>query len=269
MSRRFLAAAVQMSSSEDREANLRAALSRIEQAARAGARLVVLPEMFACLGRPAQMLKSAEDIPGAISEVLCQAALRLGITLVAGSFCERSNDPSRACNTSLLIDERGEVLSRYRKRNLFDLQLPDQVHCQESSWLMAGESSCVTDTNCGRIGQAICFDLRFADVFVEMAHAGVEVVCVPSAFTAFTGQDHWEVLLRARAIETQSYVIAPNQCASHTPQFTTYGHSLIVDPWGRVLAVVEEAQGLAIAEIDLDQVTRVRRQLPMTRARRE
>ena len=194
----FRAAAVQMSSSEDKAANLRAAVTLVEQAAAGGAQFVVLPEMFLCLGRPAQILASAESIPGPTSAGLCDLARRLRITLVAGSYCERSPVAGKGFNTSLLINPGGMILARYRKRHLFDLDIAGQVHCRESDWLLAGDEVCSTNTPCGPVGQAICFDLRFADLFRQLIDAGSEILCIPSAFMLATGRDHWEVLLRPR-----------------------------------------------------------------------
>ena len=268
MAENFRAAAVQMSSSEDKAANLRAAVASIEQAAAAGARLVALPEMFACEGRAACILASAEPVPGPTSDLLCELARKLSITLVAGSLCERSPDPAKGYNTSLLIGPDGAIAARYRKQHLFDLQIAGQVDCRESSWLLPGDAICATNTPMGCIGQAICYDLRFPELFRQLVDAGSEIICVPSAFTQATGRDHWEVLLRARAIENQAYVIAPNQFGQHAPGFATYGHSMIVDPWGTVLAVCDDGPGVIYADIDLARVAEVRARLPALRHRR-
>jgi predicted amidohydrolase len=266
---KFRAAAVQTSSGEDKSRNLRTAFALVEQAAAAGAQLIALPEMFAFYGRPAQILAAAEEIPGPTSQALCDLARRLAVTLVAGSLCERSTQPAKGYNTSLIIGPDGTVLAQYRKRHLFDVQMAGQVSCRESSWLLAGEKICATSTDCGRIGLAICYDLRFPELFRELVDAGCELFCIPSAFTLATGRDHWEVLLRARAIENQAYVIAPNQFGQHTPGLTTYGHSMIIDPWGTVLATAADGEGVIMAEIDLARVVAVREQLPALVHRRD
>lgn len=276
----FRVAAVQMTSGEDPAKNLRVAVSLVEQAAAGGAQLVALPEMFLCYGRPDKILAAAEPIPGPTSDLLCDLARRLKITLLAGSFCERpavdkqttnmltAGDAERGFNTSLLIAPDGGVLAAYRKRHLFDVEIPGQVRSRESSWLMAGDDIHVTDTECGRIGQAICYDLRFPELFRALVDAGATLVCIPSAFTAATGRDHWEVLLRARAIENQLYVIAPNQFGPHAPGMTSFGHTMILDPWGTVLATASEGEGLIFSEVDLSRVTTIRERLPALRHRR-
>jgi len=281
----FRVAAVQMMSGEDPAQNLRAAVSLVEQAAAGGAQLVALPEMFLCYGRPSKILAAAESIPGPTSDTLCDLARRLKITLVAGSFCERAAEPhtpvqpaaptaqpsahpERGFNTSLMISPTGEIIATYRKRHLFDLEIPGEVKSRESSWLIAGDAICVTDTPFGRVGQAICYDLRFPEMFRALVDAGATLVCIPSAFTAATGRDHWEVLLRARAIENQLYVIAPNQFGPHAPGMTSYGHSMIIDPWGAVLATLTEGEGLIFSEVDLARVQTIRQRLPALDHRR-
>jgi len=266
---RFRAAAVQISPGEDKTQNLRSAFALVEQAAAEGAQLVALPELFTCLGRPAAVLASAEDVPGPTSQALCDLARRLAITLVAGSFSERSPEPTKAFNTSLLIGPDGSVLAKYRKRHLFDLEIPGQVSCRESSWLLPGDKMCATTTACGRIGQAICYDLRFPELFRQLVDLGCDLFCVPSAFTLATGRDHWEVLLRARAIENQAYVIAPNQFGQHAPGLTTYGRSMIIDPWGTVLATAADGEGVIAADVDLGRVAAVRERLPALAHRRD
>ncbi len=269
MTATYLAAAVQMTSGEDTAANLQTATGLIEQAAAAGASLVALPEMFACLGRFEAMVASAEEVPGGpTSEALCQLARRLKITLVAGSIAEKSSREGKIHNTSLLIGPDGAVLARYRKMHLFDVDLPGQVSMIESRWMIPGDETAVTPTPLGCIAQAICYDLRFPELFRQLADRGAEVICVPSAFTLPTGRDHWEILLRARAIENQAFVVAPNQFGRHTAQLTTYGRSMIVDPWGTPLAIAADGVGLAIAEIDLARMAEIRERLPALRHRR-
>ena len=268
MSDSFLVAAAQMTSGEDPAANLHTAISLVERAAARGAQLVALPEMFLCYGRPASILAAAETIPGPTSEVLCSLAQRLKITLVAGSYCERSPQADRGFNTSLLITPEGKIAASYRKRHLFDLSIPGQAENRESAWLTPGDAICVTDTPCGRMGQAICYDLRFPEMFRALVDAGSTVVCIPSAFTAITGRDHWEILLRARAIENQLYVIAPNQFGAHAPGMQSYGRSMIIDPWGTVLATAPDSEGLIFSEIDLSRVAQIRAQLPALAHRR-
>lgn len=258
----FLAAVVQMNSTEDKQANLACAARLAEEAARRGASMVVLPEMFACLGRAEAMLAAGEDIPGATSDFLAKLSLRLKITLVGGSIPERSKDAERVFNTSLVFGANGALLGKYRKLHLFDVELPGGRSYRESDWSLAGESTCVLDSPIARLGLAICYDLRFGELFRILNAAGAQVVALPSAFTYATGSDHWEVLLRARAIENQCYVLAANQFGTHGEKLVTYGRSMIVDPWGIVLATAADGPGVALAEINLDRVRQVRAQMP-------
>lgn len=261
-------AAVQMNSSEDKAANRATATRLVEEAAGAGAQFVVLPELFACLGSPARMVASAEPVPGPTSEELASLAARLGVTLLAGSLAERSGEATKVFNTSLLFGPDGTLLAAYRKRHLFDIDLPGRVTFSESSWCLAGREVVVTDTAVGRVGQAICYDLRFPEQFRALAELGVELIAVPSAFTATTGRDHWEVLLRARAIENQAYVVAPNQWGRHGAGIETYGRSIIIDPWGTPLAMAADGEGWIVAEMDAARLATVRAQLPALTHRR-
>jgi predicted amidohydrolase len=191
--------------------------------------------------------------------------------LLAGSIAERAplGAATAIYNTSLLFDPDGRLLARYRKMHRFDVDLPGQVVARESDWFAAGANIATATTPLGALGTAICYDLRFPELFRRMASAGVQVILLPSAFTLHTGRDHWQVLLRARAIENQAYVVAPNQCGRHSPQLVSYGHSAIVDPWGRVLASgPESGEAIVAAEIDLAYLSTVRSQLPALAHRR-
>jgi len=263
----YLAAAVQLSSTEDKSANLRSVTRLVEQAAAQDARLIALPEMFNCLGRFDAIVAQAEAIPGPTSQTMSDLARRLGIFLLAGSIAE-SAPSGKAYNTSLLFGPGGELLASYRKMHLADVDLPGQVTLKESRWILPGEDVVATPTACGTIGHATCFDLRFPELFRALLDAGTQVALVPSAFTLQTGRDHWDILLRARAIENQMFVIAPNQCGTHTPELATYGHSAIIDPWGTVLASLGDEEGIALAEIDLARVSEIRTRLPALQHRR-
>lgn len=268
MSQKFIVAAVQMNSGEDKSANLRAATRLVEQAARHGAVLVVLPELFNCLGRFTAILEQAENVPGETSDAMGALSRRLGITLVAGSLAERDAAAGKAMNTSLVFGPDGNLLSRYQKIHLFEVDLPGVVTVTESQWLAPGCDIVGCKTPHGRLGQSICYDLRFPELFRELSAAGMELLAIPSAFTMATGRSHWEILLRARAIENQVFVIAANQSGQHAENMTTYGHSAVVDPWGDVLAMLgHENEGIALAEIDLDRLQEVRARLPALRNR--
>ena len=267
--KKLIAAAVQMQAGVDKAANLATATRLVEEAAAAGAELVVLPEFFSCLGPWEDVLAAAEPVPGPTSEAMAALAARLGITLVAGSICEQSPTPGKGFNTSLMFDPTGKQIALYRKMHLFDVDVPEMVSVQESQWIVPGEEIVATQTPLGVIGQATCYDLRFPELFRALADRRTEIVAFPSAFTAPTGKAHWHVLLRARAIENQAFIVAANQIGQHTPNLATYGHSLIVDPWGEVLADVGEAEeGVAVATLDRERLEQIRRQLPALANRR-
>jgi predicted amidohydrolase len=191
----------------------------------------------------------------------------LEITLVGGTFCERIGDGAKAHNTCLVLDPQGEVAAVYRKLHLFDVDLPGRLTYCESSWLTAGNDVVVCGAAGFRAAVAICYDVRFPELFRRFADEGTELVVFPSAFTKQTGRDHWELLLRARAVENQCFVVAANQTGRHAA-LETYGHSLIIDPWGTVLADAGETEGVALAAITRDRLDEVRGQLPALRHRR-
>jgi predicted amidohydrolase len=257
-----------MTSGEDKEANLEAATRLVERAAKAGATLIALPELFNCLGRMKVVTEQAEQIPGPTSEAMSALASRLQVTLVAGSICERSAGHDKPFNTSLVFSPDGREIGRYRKVHLFDIDLPGRVTYQESSWLSAGEELSAVNTPMGCLGQAICYDLRFPELFRALADEQMQILVLPAAFTLPTGRDHWEVLLRARAIENQVFVIAPNQCGQHSSELQTYGRSMIVDPWGTTMATAPDGEGFVTAEIDLQRMSEIRTRLPALKHRR-
>ena len=265
---RHLVAAVQMTSGEDKTKNLSAADRLVENAARRGATFVALPELFNCLGEPETIVAQAEPIPGPTSRAMSALAARLEVTLLAGSFAERADESDKIFNTSVLFSPDGTELARYRKIHLFDIDLPGQVTFRESGFMASGARIAVTQTSVGRLGQAICYDLRFSELFRELIDAGAELFAVPAAFTLPTGRDHWEVLLRARAIENQVYVIAPNHFGRPTPSVSTCGRSIIVDPWGTVLATAPDGEAVIVAEIDTEYLATVRARLPALEHRR-
>jgi len=268
MSDRFVAAAVQMNSRLDREANLATATRLVEQAHQQGAQLVVLPEMFNGLGPFPEVVAAAEPIPGPTSEQMAALAKRLGITLAAGSICERSDQTEQGYNTSLLFLPDGSLAAQYRKIHLFDVDLPGKVEIEESQYIIAGDRHRTFASPLARLGMSICYDLRFPELYRRLADEEAEVILAPAAFTRTTGRAHWELLLRARAVENQSYVIGANQCGHHGGNLESYGHSMIVDPWGEVLAAAGDDQQVIVAEIDLARLAEIREQLPALRHRR-
>jgi predicted amidohydrolase len=259
---RYLAAAVQMHADLDKGRNLEIAKRLVTEAASRGAALVVLPEYFNALGHLAEMVRQAEPIPGPTSTAMSRLAAECSVTLVAGTICEAGATPERAYNTSLVFDPTGREVARYRKMHLFDVDLPGQVTFAESRWIAPGECSSAVRLALGCVGQAVCYDLRFPELFRRLADEGMDVLAFPSAFAAPTGAAHWEILLRARAIENQCYVVAADQFGQHTTNLVTYGHSMIIDPWGIPLASLDDGEGIVLAEIDLARLAEIRRQLP-------
>jgi predicted amidohydrolase len=257
-----IAAALQMHSGPDLAANLERAGTLVRAAATRGARLVVLPEVFAWRGLGADEDGIPSTIPGPVSDFLCRLAAELAVVLVGGSFLERSACGQKSYNTSLLIDASGTIRGLYRKMHLFDVDLPGEVTVRESDARVPGADVVTAATELGTIGMSICYDLRFPELYRQLACAGATIVTVPAAFTAFTGAAHWEPLLRARAIENQVYVIAANQTGESPHGFPDYGNSMIIDPWGTILARAGNDEEVITAEIDAERLARVRREMP-------
>ena len=262
------AAAIQLNSTADVDRNLATAERLVDAAAAAGAELVVLPEKWSALGPGEMLLELAEPLDGPIVTAARGWAQRLRITLLAGSVGERIEGSERIANTSLLIAPDGEIEATYRKIHMFDVDVGG-VSYRESEHERAGEEVAVAPAAGTDLGMTICYDLRFPELFRILALRGARVITVPSAFTATTGRDHWEVLLRARAIEDQLFVVAANQFGRAPPSFSSWGHSMIVDPWGRILDVLADGEGHAIADLDLGEVERVRAQVPSLASRRD
>lgn len=266
----FLAAAVQLTSTSDEERNWREARSLVREAVGQGARFVVTPENTNFLGPHEEKVRRAEPIEGKTCERFAALARECGVFLLLGSFNERADEAGRCYNTSVLFDPAGQRIAAYRKIHLFDIDLSDEVRFLESSTVKPGDEAVVGASALGRIGLSICYDLRFPELYRELFERGAQVLCVPSAFTWTTGKDHWEVLLRARAIENQSFVIAAAQCGRHDDEGLreSWGHSMIIDPWGSVLAVAGEEPGVIVAEIDPAKTVEVRRAMPVAEHRR-
>lgn len=262
--RKTVLAAVQMASSPSVRANLIEAERLVEKAAAAGARLVVLPENFAIMGKSeTDKLEVAEDDgTGPIQEFLAKAAERHKIWLVGGTMPLRT--PSgRARAACLVYDDKGRRAGRYDKIHLFDVSVPGTEETyKESNTIEAGEDALVLDTPFGRLGLSVCYDIRFPELYRQMAAVGMDILAVPSAFTARTGAAHWEILVRARAVENLCYTIAANQGGFHLNGRETYGHSMIVDPWGVVLASQAQGAGVVMAEYDRDRLEKVRAAFP-------
>jgi predicted amidohydrolase len=265
---KFLAAAIQMLAGNDKTANLNEAKRWIDAAAQQGARVIALPEVFIWRGNKKDERKSAETIPGPTFHELAGLAREYGIHLLGGSILEEITGSEKAYNTSLLFGPQGNLIASYRKIHLFDVTLTDGVSVRESATREFGAAPMVARTDRGTMGLSVCYDLRFPELYRSLVIQGAELVFVPSAFTAYTGKAHWEPLLRARAIENQVYVIAPDQCGKDPSSFETHGHSMIVDPWGRILAEAGDDPGFILAEVDLDYLAKVRAELPALTHRR-
>lgn len=260
------AAVVQMNSTRDARANLTTAEGLVRQAAGAGADLVVLPEKWPWLAAGSGVVEGAEAIDGPALAAASSWASDLGIHLVAGSLTESRPDGSLT-NTSVVFDPEGAPVATYRKIHMFDVDIGG-ISYRESDHETPGSEMATFRVGPVPFGVAICYDLRFPELFREMVELGVEVVALPAAFTATTGRDHWEVLIRARAIENQCFVLAANQFGEAEPGYGFWGHSMIVDPWGKVVASAGEGEGFAAAVLDLDRLEQVRADLPALEHRR-
>jgi deaminated glutathione amidase len=260
-------AVCQVNSRHDRAANLATAHELLEQAAARGADLALLPEYVDYLG-PIEGEPTPEPIDGEFGRSFAAAAARLGMWVVAGSFHETGPDPSRTYNTSLVFDRAGALAATYRKIHLFDIDIPGRVSYQESRTVGPGSDLATVNVDGVVVGLSICYDLRFPELYRRLAIAGAQVLLVPAAFTTHTGRDHWEVLLRARAIENQCYVVAAGQSGDHDPGKSCFGRSMVVDPWGTVVTQVADGVGLAVADLDLARLDRIRQEVPSLANRR-
>jgi len=245
-----------------------AARGLLDRAASAGAELAVLPEYVDYLG-PGARLPKPEPVDGEFAEFFAAAARELGIWVHAGSFHEAGPDDERTYNTSLVFSPAGELAAIYRKIHLYDVEIPGRVSYHESRSVAPGAETVVADIGGVRTGLSICYDLRFPELYRRLAvEGGAKVIVVPAAFMMHTGRDHWEVLLRARAIENQCYVLAAGQIGDHDPGRTCFGRSMIIDPWGTVLAQAPDAVGIVTADIDLGRLEEIRSELPSLANRR-
>jgi predicted amidohydrolase len=261
-------AVCQLNAREDRTANLAAARALLDRAAAAGADLAVLPEYVDHLG-PADTAPKPEPVDGEFAAFFAGAARELRMWVLAGSFHEAGPDPDRTYNTSLVFDRAGALVAAYRKIHLYDVEIAGRVSYQESRTVAPGADTVVADVDGVRVGLSICYDLRFPELYRRLAvDGGAQVLVVPAAFMMHTGRDHWEVLLRARAIENQCYVVAAGQIGDHEPGRTCFGRSMVVDPWGTVVAQAPDTVGMVVADLDLERLATIRRELPSLANRR-
>ena len=266
-----ICAAIQMASGSQVNANLIEAEIQIAKAANAGAKLVALPENFAIMGmNEYDKVKVREsDGEGPIQEFLSSVAVKYGVWVVGGTMPMVANADNKVRASCLIYDDQGQRIARYDKVHLFDVAVPDSSEeYRESDSVEAGSDLCVVDTPFGRICVSVCYDLRFPEFFRPLASKPLDIIVIPAAFTAKTGAAHWEVLLRARAIENLCYVIAPNQGGFHVNGRQTYGHSMIVDPWGVVLDCYKTGPGFVCADIDKSRLEKTRTAFPALDHRR-
>jgi predicted amidohydrolase len=266
---------VQLCATPDVAANMTTVERLVAKACDAGAEVAMLPEAFAFLGPEKEKreilepLPDAPDAPGGPILERCRAlAVRLNCHLILGGFHEDAGDPEKSYNTCVHLSPGGEILARYRKVHLFDVALADGTQLRESARTLAGNDAVTTDMPFGKLGLTICYDLRFPYLYQSLVDMGAVALTVPSAFTKTTGAAHWHVLLRARAIECQSYVIAPAQHGHNWGKRFSFGHSLIIDPWGDIVAECPDGDGVAVADIDPQRVRQVREELPSLSHRR-
>jgi predicted amidohydrolase len=264
----FLLGAVQMTSTADRARNLETAVRLVGEAADLGARLVGLPENFAYMGPEEGRQAGAEPVDGPSVAALREVAKRRGIYVVAGSIAEKVATPGKTANTSVVIADDGAIVATYRKIHLFDVDIPDGARYAESEVVVPGDMAIVAPTPLGRIGLSVCYDLRFPELYRKLAGFGAQIITIPAAFTLYTGKDHWEVLIRARAIENLAYVMAPAQVGRHGGNRQTFGNAMIVDPWGVVLARCPDGEGVCVAPYRLDRLMKVRQELPALKHRK-
>jgi deaminated glutathione amidase len=260
-------ALVQLDARDDVAANIAAAVGLADEAAAGGARFVALPEYLQFRGSDDGFRASARAVPGPHTEPFADVARRRGAWILVGSTAEASDDPARPYNTSALIAPDGSMAATYRKVHLFDVAVAAGPVDTESARVTPGDRLVTADVDGAILGLSICYDVRFPELYRALALAGAQILTVPAAFTERTGRDHWEVLLRARAIENAAYVLAPSQIGG-PPGQPAFGRSMVIDPWGTVIAQAPDTVGIVRAELDLERVAALRRQIPVLANRR-
>jgi predicted amidohydrolase len=263
-------ALVQMTSTDNLSENLASTRRAVSEAADRGAEFIALPENFAFLRREGNPIPCAQGLDGEIIETVRELANRHQVPILAGTFAEAIERDPRVYNTSAMISETGQIAAVYRKMHLFDVDLGESGGgvFRESAFTAPGEEVVVAETAFGKVGLSVCYDVRFPELYREMAARGADWITVPSAFAPETGKVHWEVLLRARAIENQAFVLAPAQCGRHSSDRASHGRSLIIDPWGQILAEGADEPAIVVADCDPGALKRVRASLPALLHRR-
>ncbi|HOQ18289.1 carbon-nitrogen hydrolase family protein [Methanothermobacter thermautotrophicus] len=256
----------QMMVTEDKGENVDTAVKMIVEASERGAQLIVLPEMFTCPYDVNLFQEYAEEEDGDSIRTLRSAARKLGVHLVAGSIPEKTAEG--IYNTSFVIDDRGNIIGRHRKVHLFDIRMPGEITFRESESLIAGDSVTVIETPHGVLGVGICYDMRFPELSRMMALRGAEILIFPGAFNMTTGPAHWKLLVRSRALDNQCYCAAVSPARNPSASYVAYGHSMVADPWGSVVCDAGASPSVVTADIDMETVERIRRELPLLRNRR-
>ncbi len=266
MTNKIKVAAIQLTANGNKERNVNLALDTVDKAVDQGAELVVIPEMFNCYTDPDIMIENAEPIPGYTTETVGKKAKENGIYIICGIY-EKAKD-NRAYNTSVAIGPDGNVIDTYSKSHLFDIDVPGSITYFESKYVARGNKITNFPIKDFKCGMTVCYDLRFPELFRIMALEGASIFAMPCAFTHATGQFHWDALIKARAIENQTFVVAANQVGKHPNNIVSYGNSMIVDPWGRELAHAQDNDNLILAELDFDLMKKAREEMPLFKQRR-
>ncbi|MGE4170047.1 MAG: carbon-nitrogen hydrolase family protein [Candidatus Margulisiibacteriota bacterium] len=260
---------IQLNSGPDREKNMSKVLEMVQEAIHKGAEFILLPENYSLRGDNLDPLTKGESVPGPSLVPLMELARNHGVWILAGSFSEKLSNHSKVRNTSALIDYRGEMVAKYSKMHLFDVEIGNKI-MRESQTFQAGEEPVLTSVKGIKTGLSICYDLRFPGLFQGYSKAGAEMICVPSSFTTPTGRSHWESLLRARAIENQAFVLAPNQVGVGARKVPTFGHSMVVGPWGEVICCGSETkEEVLVVSLDFESLRQIREQFPVLKHRKE
>lgn len=262
-------AACQLSTKANIDENIKQTLAILDRAAASGADVAVLPEYFDYMGDDEGARASAQPVPGPLTDLISAKAREKNMWILAGSMRKKFPGENRCGNTSLLFNRQGEITATYQKLHLYDVDLPGRAVYKESDTVIPGDRITTTEIEGIKCGMSICYDLRFPELFRLQTLGGARILFIPAAFILYTGRDHWEVLLRARAIENQCYVVAAGQVGTYMPGKACNGRSMIIDPWGTVLACAQDTVGLAIADLDFDYQTKIREEMPALLNRRK
>ncbi len=265
--KKFNVAVIQLDTQNDKKKNLDIIAEFIEMAVKRDAKIISLPEVMNLVGENIGEGGAAETIPGYTSDFLSKQAIKHGVYIHGGSIAEFVPNEERFYNTTIMVNDKGEIIAKYRKIHTFDVTLPDGTVNIESERVIPGSDIVNVDTEYGNLGFTICYDIRFPELFRLLAVNGAEIIFTPASFTVQTGKDHWEPILRTRAIENGCYIVAAGQIGKKT-KFSAFGNSLVVDPWGTIIARSKDEPGVTIAEIDLDFLTKIRGKIPSLKNRR-